>query len=233
MRQLVAVLVLTTLVGGCLSPEMGPASQQEPQQDPRDTIEGPAPRLQGSVSLEEALSERRSVRQYSDDPIGLEEASQLLWAAQGVTAEWGGRTAPSAGALYPLELYLVASRVDGLAPGVYRYSPDAHRLIVVWRGEVTRRMADAALDQRSVRDAAAVLVLTAVYGRTEERYGDRGVRYAHMEAGHAAQNVCLQAVSLGLGTVVVGAFEGDALRELLNAPREEEPLYLIPVGRPL
>jgi len=227
MTNVCAALAFLLLFVGCSSPSEVPA----PRQEPWDTVELPQPRLAGSVSVEEALLDRRSVRQYSDDSLSLEEASQLLWAAQGVTADWGGRTAPSAGALYPLELYLVAVRIEGLDAGVYRYVPNGHELVVVRRGNVSRELTGAALDQGSVRAAAAVLVFTAVYERTTVKYSERGIRYVHMEAGHAAQNVLLQCSGLGLGCVVVGAFDDDALRDVLNAPAEETPLYLIPVGR--
>ncbi len=222
------ILALSLLsISGCSEPEAAPVLQ------PASTvgISLPAARTVGAVSVEQALNERRSVREYSDEPLSLEHAAQLLWAAQGVTAAWGGRTAPSAGALYPLELYLVAARVDNLDSGVYRYDPLAHQLVVVSRGEVGGQLSAASLDQASVRDAAAVLVITAVYERTTVRYGDRGVRYVHMEVGHAAQNVYLQVTSLGLGCVVIGAFDDDGLREMLGAAPDEVPLYVIPVGR--
>jgi SagB-type dehydrogenase family enzyme len=226
MRNVCVALALLLLFAGCSSPAEVPEQQQEPW----DSFELPQPLLAGSVSVEEALLDRRSVREYSDKSLTLEEASQLLWAAQGVTADWGGRTAPSAGALYPLELYLAAVRIEGLAAGVYKYVPNGHALVVVRQGDVARELADAALGQGSVRDAAAVLAFTAVYERTTARYSERGIRYVHMEAGHAAQNVLLQSSALGLGCVVVGAFDDDALREALNAPEEETPLCLIPVG---
>ena len=226
MRNVCVVLALGLLLTGCSSQAEVPARQQEPW----ETVALPQPRLAGSVSVEEALLERRSVRQYSEDSLRLEEASQLLWAAQGVTADWGGRTAPSAGALYPLEMYLAAVRIEGLAAGVYKYVPNGHKLAAVSMGDVARELADAALGQGSIRDAAAVLVFTAVYERTTSKYSERGIRYVHMEAGHAAQNVLLQATALGLGCVVVGAFDDDALTGVLNAPLEETPLCLIPVG---
>ena len=226
MRNVCVVLALGLLFTGCSSQAEVPARQQEPW----ETVALPQPRLAGSVSVEEALLERRSVRQYSDDSLRLEEASQLLWAAQGVTADWGGRTAPSAGALYPLEMYLAAVRIEGLAAGVYKYVPNGHKLAAVSMGDVARELADAALGQGSIRDAAAVLVFTAVYERTTSKYSERGIRYVHMEAGHAAQNVLLQATALGLGCVVVGAFDDEALTGVLNAPLEEIPLCLIPVG---
>ncbi|HEX6230791.1 MAG TPA: SagB/ThcOx family dehydrogenase [Actinomycetota bacterium] len=191
-----------------------------------EVLELPAPRLGGEVSLEEALAARRSVRGFTDEPLALEDLSQLLWAAQGLTASWGGRTAPSAGALYPLELYLVAR------DGVSHYLPDGHRLEVLAEDDRRAALARAALGQEAVADAAAVVVIAGVYERTAQKYGDRAVRYVHMEAGHAAQNVLLQAVALGLGAVPIGAFEDRAVREALGLPTDHEPLYLIPVGHP-
>jgi len=226
-RNASAAVALLLFLAGCASPVEVPAQQPASL----ETIELPQPRVVGSVSVEEALLDRRSVRQYSVEPLSLDEVSQLLWAAQGMTAEWGGRTAPSAGALYPLELYVVAARVEDLDQGVYRYLAQGHRLIEVRDGDVGQELTSASLDQSSVRDAAAVLVFSAVYERTTSRYGDRGVKYVHMEVGHAAQNVCLQATALGLGCVVIGAFSDDGLREVLRLSAEETPLYVLPLGR--
>jgi len=191
----------------------------------------PDPRLSGDVSVEEALTARRSVREYAPEPITLEEASQLLWAAQGVTADWGGRTAPSAGALYPLEVYVLSLAVDGLPAGVYRYIPNGHQLALISAGDIPAALKRACPGQPWTGDAAVVLAIAAVYERTTGKYGERGVRYVHMEAGHAAQNVCLQAVALGLGVVTVGAFEDDAVAELLRCGEQETPIYLLPLGR--
>ncbi len=166
------------------------------------------------------------MRDFTDERLTLEELSQLLWAAQGVTAEWGGRTAPSAGALYPLEIYVVTP--DGL----YHYLPEGHRAEILTTEDVRASLADAALGQAAVREAPAVLVVTAVYARTEIKYGERAARYIHLEAGHAAQNVLLQAVAIGLGGVPVGAFSDAAVQRALDLPEDHEPLYLIPVGHP-
>ena len=192
-------------------------------------IKLPAPDYTNNVSVEEALSKRRSIRTYSGENLTLEEVSQLLWAAQGITGE--GRTAPSAGALYPLELYLVVGDIDGFDKGVYKYRPTDNELEKVADGDKREELANAAVGQDCVRDAAIDIVFTAVYARTTWKYGERGIRYVHMEAGHAAQNVYLQAVSLDLGTVVVGAFFDDNVKEIVNAEEQEEPLYIIPVGR--
>jgi len=196
------------------------------------TISLPAPRLGSDFSLERALHERRSIREFAKAPLTLEEVSQLLWAAQGITSRDGLRTAPSAGALYPLELYLVVGAVTHLDPGVYKYLPDGHKLMKVMAGDLRHQLATAALGQGSVADAAAALVFTAVEKRTTRKYGSRGMRYVHIETGHAAQNVFLQATALGLAAVVVGAFDDDRVGEVLNLPQGETPLYLMPVGRP-
>ncbi|MEM2921380.1 MAG: SagB/ThcOx family dehydrogenase [Candidatus Bathyarchaeia archaeon] len=190
-----------------------------------------SPRLQSSVSVEEALLKRRSIREYTGERLNLQEVSQLLWAAQGITDPKGFRTAPSAGALYPLEVYLVVGDVENLATGVYKYKPLEHEIIKVLEGDKRRELAEAAIGQISVREAAIDIVVTAVYERTTVKYGDRGIRYVHMEVGHAAQNLCLQATAMGLGTVTVGAFHDEEVKEILNLPEDEQPLYIIPVGK--
>lgn len=192
----------------------------------------PPPRIDGKISVEAALRARRSVREFQDAGLTLAEAAQLLWAAQGVTNDEGDRTAPSAGALQPLEAYLVAGDVAGLAPGVYRYAPPDHALVGIAQGDRRAALTADTLDQAWVRAAPAVLVLAAVVRRTERKYGDRARRYVHFEVGHAAQNVYLQAEGLGLATVIVGAFEDDAVRRTLGLPRRTEPLAIMPVGRP-
>ena len=194
-------------------------------------IKLPEPSYTGNTSVEVALSKRRSIRDYSGENLSLDEVSQLLWAAQGITAPWGGRTAPSAGALYPLELYVVVGDVEGIDKGVYKYSREEHELEKVKEGDIRAELADAAGGQECIRDAAIDLVFTAVYERTTRKYGERGIRYVHMEAGHAAQNVYLQAVSLDLGTTVIGAFIDDRVKELVNAEEQEKTLYIMPVGK--
>jgi SagB-type dehydrogenase family enzyme len=185
----------------------------------------PPPRTVGKLSFEEVLQQRRSIRQFSDQPLSEQEISQLLWAAQGVTNPQGYRTAPSAGALYPLELYAVTQT------GIYHYDPPAHTLTVVREGDVRQALYEAALNQEAVLKAPLVVVITAVYERTESKYGDeRGPRYVQLEAGHAAQNLLLQAVALGLGAVPIGAFRDEQVQAALNLPSEHMPLYLIPVG---
>ncbi|MGB5338669.1 MAG: SagB/ThcOx family dehydrogenase [Gammaproteobacteria bacterium] len=198
---------------------------------PREHIPLPEPGVAGDTSLEQLLRQRRSVRAYRDTALRLADISQLLWSAQGITHAQGYRTAPSAGALYPLELYVVAGNVEGLAPGVYHYQPDANRLTRTRAGDQRRPLANSALAQTWIAEAPAVMVFTAVYARTTRKYGERGVRYVHMETGHAAQNLFLQAEALGLDTVVVGAFRDDQLADVLALPEDVEPLMLMPVGR--
>lgn len=194
-----------------------------------DVVVLPPPRLEGGISLERALAERRSVREFMPGALTLPQVAQLLWAAQGTTAG-GRRTAPSAGALYPLEVYLVAGEVRDLAPGIYRFLPAKHTLQRFAAGDVRRQLCAAALAQECVAAGAAVVVFAAAERRTTSKYGSRGVRYVHIEVGHAAQNLALAATALGLGSVTVGAFDDAAVARLLNLPKDEVPLYLMPVG---
>jgi SagB-type dehydrogenase family enzyme len=198
----------------------------------------PAPRLEGSVSVEAALQARQSVRDFTDASLTIEELGQVLWAAQGINRreiEWGappGRTAPSAGALYPLELYVVVGSVEGLPVGVYRYRPEEHDLAVVGVGDHRSQLANVAVRQTWMRDAAVMIVIAGVYARTTGKYGERGRKYVHMEVGHAAQNVYVQAAALGLGTTFVGAFQDNQVKRILGLPAAEHPLGLMPLGRP-
>jgi SagB-type dehydrogenase family enzyme len=191
----------------------------------------PEPSLDGRVSLERALAGRRSVRRYGPDALSLAEGGQLLWAAQGTTHPDGRRTSPSAGALYPLEVYLAAERVSDLEPGLYRYRALGHRLSVVASGTILPALAASSWGQDWIAGAAAVVALAAVSWRTSERYAERAPRFVHMEAGHAAQNVLLQAVALGLAAVVVGAFDDAGVARLLGCAPAEHPLCLLPIGR--
>jgi SagB-type dehydrogenase family enzyme len=184
------------------------------------------------VALEKTLLRRRSVRHFSSRRLELWHISQLAWAAQGITAADGYRTAPSAGALFPLEIYVVVGNVIGLTPGIYQYGIRNHDLIQWLAGDKRRQLCEAALGQDSILRAPAVFVLSAIYERTTAKYGERGMRYAYMEAGHAAQNLLLQVVALNLGAVLVGAFNDVEVKRVLNLPQQEAPLYLIPVGKP-
>lgn len=219
MKLLLSILaVLMTSLSAAAEGGTGPAG-----------VSLPAPPTAGTMSLEEALAQRRSVREFAAGALTLAEISRLAWAAQGATKP-EGRTAPSAGATYPLEVYLVAADVEGLAAGVYRYRPGQHRLEAVAEGDIRRPLAAAAMNQQWMSRAALVVVIAAVFERTTARYGKRGERYVHMEAGHAAQNLLLQATAMGLGATPVGAFNDAEVSRLLHLPGGETPLYLIPVG---
>lgn len=233
-----ALLVLGLLLTGC-SADTAPIEEQPTTNTATssesavsyETFPLPQPILDGETSVSEALFERRSQRDFQDTELTQEQLAQLLWAAAGVTTEDGRRTAPSAGTLYPLDLYVVVTQVRGLEPGLYLYQPEQHTLAKVLAGDFRTALAEGSLDQPAIQRAPATLLYTVVYERLIERYGDRGIeRYAYIEVGHSAQNVLLQAQALGLGAVPIGAFTDYELKELLELPTENEPRYLIPVG---
>ena len=187
----------------------------------------PQPKLESDVSLEETLSNRRSVRSFSSKELSLDQISQILWAAQGITRESTGyRTSPSAGALYPLEIFLLKS--DGL----FRYIPDGHKILKLSPDDLRLDLIPGVLFQEFIAEAPVNIIITAVYERTTAKYGDRGIQYVHMEAGHSCQNILLQATALGLGAVPVGAFNDSYIQDLLNLPGDYVPLYVVPVGYP-
>jgi len=188
----------------------------------------PEPEVKGIMSVETALLKRRSIREYSDEPLKLKELSQLLWSAQGVKED-GRRTSPSAGATYPFAIFVVVRRVEELSPGIYHYDPFEHALRMVRRGDFSGELQRACLNQRWVGDASANLVLVASYERTTRYYGERGVRYVHIEAGHIGQNIYLQATALNLGTVAIGAFHDYEVSKIIGA--RGAPLYVFPIGR--
>ncbi|MFO8234671.1 MAG: SagB/ThcOx family dehydrogenase [Bacteroidales bacterium] len=238
MKLICSIFLLTGLFAGIQ------CNSQEPGNKDGDAISLPSPGTKGDVSIESTLENRRSVREFSDKPLTLSDIGQILWAAQGITekmeqppAQWKGdewmggkRTAPSAGALYPMEIYLIASRVEGLDEGVYWYHPGEHELRLVLEGEIGKKLASAALGQSCIRQASANIVMTGVYERTANKYGERAQRYVHIETGAVAQNIYLQAESLDLGTVFVGAFQDEELIQLLELPEKESPLGIMPLG---
>lgn len=202
--------------------------------DPDDTrreIALPDPDTTGRMTLEAALAKRRSIREFSRGSLSPAEISQLLWAGQGITSPSAFRTAPSAGALYPLDLAIAIGCAGSLPQGVFEYEPGKHMLRRVASGDRREQVSRAALSQAWIADCAAVIAVTATMHRTTRKYGERGVRYAHMEAGHVAQNICLQAAALDLAVTPVGAFHDEEIREVLEMPSEAEPLYLLPIGR--
>lgn len=209
--------------------EDSPKSEEELKAMHPDVIKLPVPGKTGPLSVEEAIARRRSVREFKDVPVVLAELSQLLWAAQGITGEDGfKRAAPSAGAKYPIEIYVVAGRVDDMMAGIYHYVPETHSIEVVRRGDFRGALCDEALSQEWVENASLDIVITGVYERTKEKYGERGVRYVHMEVGAVAENIYLQAESLGLSTTFVGAFSDEGVRDILNT--DAAPLGIMPVG---
>lgn len=193
----------------------------------------PKPKLDGDVAVEQALRYRRSIRDFAKRPLALAELSQLLWAAQGITSRQGERTAPSAGGLYPLELFVSVGEVEGVAAGVYKYVPRGHQLKDHAPGDVRSRLATAAWKQTWVKAAPAILVFTTVHERVTHEYGEGARRYVYMEVGHSAQNVQLQAVALDLATVVVGALDEARVKALLNLAADEVPQVVMPVGHPV
>jgi SagB-type dehydrogenase family enzyme len=232
MKRGIGLVVLPLLAGIFLFPEgCGKTEASSPAAEVIITL--PEPAYDGDTSVEEALLGRRSVREYGAKAVTLQQLGQLLWAAQGITGTGGKRTAPSAGGLYPLEVYVVAGNVEGIEQGIYRYRPATHDLAKMVDGDMREALVEAALDQIYVKQAALDIVITAVYARTTGKYGDRGKTYVHMEAGHAAENICLEAVALKLGTVTIGAFEDDRVKKVLTCPEDEVPLYVLPVGNPI
>lgn len=228
------ILLLGTMTSGC---ELNEDSGEEPENSKgqAEPVELPAEeefKEQLDVSLMDSLSERRSVRDYSDEKLTLTELAALLWSAQGITEKQRGyRTAPSAGATYPMEVYLVVENVEELSPGLYRYSPDEHTLEQIKEGHFNEDLKNTALGQDPIGDASVNLVITAVYERVMNRYGERGERYAKIEAGHISQNIYLSCSALELGTVAIGAFNDEQVIELLQLQEGEYPLYIMPVGK--
>lgn len=200
----------------------------------------PEPRLTSDVSVEETLLNRRSVREFKDEPLTLADVSQLLWAAYGITDKQsspgflrgGLRTAPSAGGLYPLEIYVVCGKVEGLKSGIYKYDSQDHSIELMMEGDIRKDLSNAALAQEFIARAPVSLVYTAVFKRTTQKYGDRGrERYVCTDLGHSAENVYLQAIALNLGTCAVGAFTDPMVSMVMQLPDDETPLYIMPVGK--
>jgi SagB-type dehydrogenase family enzyme len=204
-------------------------------------IKLPKPKFDSNVSIEHTLKNRRSTRRYLNKALTLNEISQILWAAYGVTyhregmPDWlrgGLKTAPSAGATYPLEIYLLATNVDGLETGIYKYKPEGHKLIQLSKEDKREELYLLTNKNPMIKQAAASLIYSAVFSRTTKKYGNRGrERYVCMELGHSAENVYLQVVSLGIGTCVMGAFDDFRLKIFVNMTKEEEPLYIMPLGK--
>jgi SagB-type dehydrogenase family enzyme len=190
----------------------------------------PQPRYKGTISVEEAISSRRSVRDYKDEALTIEDVSQILWAAQGITAPaWGGRTIPSASTTYPLEIYLVVGNVKNLDEGIYHYISQNHEIEKTNRRDIRRELATACYGQELITHAPIVIAIAVKYERTTEKYGNRGMQFVNNEVGHCAQNIHLQCEALGLGTTVIGAFQDNIVINSLRI--KEEPLYIMPIGK--
>jgi SagB-type dehydrogenase family enzyme len=190
------------------------------------------PRQDAGVSLERCIWQRRSVRGFRDEALTASELGQLLWAAQGVTGSGGGRAVPSAGALYPLELYVAVGNVGSLAAGVYHYAASRHELLMIAPGYQYQKLVAATYGQDWIMTAPAIVCIAGAFDRTTAKYGHRGRGYVYMEAGHAAESAMLQAVALGLGATMVGAFSDEEVKSILHLRGDETPLCLIPIGRP-
>ncbi len=202
------------------------------QNQDSDEIKLPQPAYTGLISVEEALHKRRSIRDYSKEPLTIKEISQILWAAQGITEEkYKLRTTPSAGALYPLEIYIAVSNVKDLSAGLYKYVPQNHTVKKISDGDKLLDISNAALRQDAIENSSAIILIAAVYERTAVKYSGRTERYVDMEVGAAAQNIYLQSVSLEIGTVIMGAFKDDALKNILRLPENENPLAIMPLGK--
>lgn len=197
-----------------------------------ESVKLPLPRKDSDVSVEKTLLNRRSIRNFKDEPLTLVQISQLLWSAQGITdKERGLRTSPSAGALYPLEIYLLAGNVNNLPAGVYKYNIHEHALVRVTSGDKRKDLCNASLGQSSIKNAPAVIVISAIYEKTTGKYKERGIRYVHMEVGSASENVYLQAETLNLGTVFIGAFIDNEVKKVMNMQANENPLCIMPIGK--
>ncbi len=212
----------------------------EPGYQSGKIIELPEPLLTSSVSIEEAMQNRRSVREFKPDALTIEQVSQILWAAYGITEprshpsflRGGLRTAPSAGALYPLDIYLVCGNVEQLQAGIYKYFSEAHSLELIAPGDIRKDLAEAALKQDFIEVAPISIIYVAIFDRTTQKYGNRGrERYVCTDLGHSAQNVYLQTYGLNLGTCAVGAFTDKMVSMVMLLPDREEPLYIMPVGK--
>jgi SagB-type dehydrogenase family enzyme len=209
------LLIILLLAG--LSADLAAAARQQ--------IKLPEPKLIGKMTLEETIFRRRSERSFLPNDLSLEQISQLLWSAQGITEKnFGFRAAPSSGALYPLTIYILKK------DGVFQYLPDGHRLVEISNEDKRPSLVRASLGQGYISEAPLVMVISGNFRIIEAKYGQRAYRYLNMEIGHAAENVHLQAVALGLVSVPIGAFWDDVVAKALDLPDTQDPFYIIPIG---
>lgn len=223
---LTLILIFTCLfLSGCK-----PVSREAHKETKNVLIKLPQPKIENKMPLEETLSKRKSIRGFTEKDLSLEQISQLLWAAQGKSLDaisGATRTTPSAGALHPLEIYIVKK------DGIYHYDSAKHTLRKILEEDCRSNLSAAALGQVCVEKAAVNIIITAVFERTAVKYGDRANQYVLIEVGHAAQNILLQAEALNLGAVPIGAFNDKEVQKVLFLPEEHEPLYIISVGYPI
>jgi SagB-type dehydrogenase family enzyme len=230
MKQPVATVLGAAVIAAVLI--ASPACVARAQQNPSASIKLPEVRRQGAMSLEGALWARRSTRALARDTIALAELGQLLWAAQGVNRPDGHRTAPSAMAAYPLELYVLVSRVRDLPAGVYHYKPAGHELESVTTGDRLPEFVATAARATWIGDAAVVVVFAGAFDRAAGRFRDRAERFIAIEVGAAAQNLYLQAAALGLGTTYAASAQDSAVTQIVGLPSGQRPMGIMPVGRP-
>jgi len=241
LRVFVTFLAVTALISGCTEKNK-PSENKTVMSNIEDSAmiyKLSSPRIEGKMSLEETFSKRRSHRSYTNQAISAEDLSQILWAAYGITkpldhprAMGGLRTAPSAGATYPLNIYVLVGNVKDIEPGVYKYVSDGHKIIQVNDKDIRTDLCAAALNQEMIKDAPVSLFYSATYSRSTKIYGTRGSeRYVCIDLGHSAENVYLQAEALHLGTCAIGAFADDEVKKVMQLPEEETPLYIMPIGQ--
>ena len=195
----------------------------------------PKTQNKGEISVEAAIANRRSRRKFSANPLSIETASQILWSAGGQTGKKAVyRSAPSAGACHPLTILALTGNdtVEGISAGLYKYIAGPHELELLQEGDIRTQLAEACLGQKFVASVPLVIVMYAEYEKASARYGERGIRYSHIDTGHAGQNIYLQAEALGLGTVAVGAFDDEKVASVLQLSESQSPLYVMPVGYP-
>ncbi len=214
-----------------------PTKTENPSRAVMAVVKLPDPDLNGSMSVEEAIQNRRSVREYANKSLSIKDVSQLMWAAQGITdKQTNFRAAPSSGRTYPLEIYLVVGKggVEGVEEGVYHYNNTNHELEKILSGDKRSELSKAADGQAWVANAPVNIVITGSYQRTMNKYGNNNlsIRFVHLEAGHAGENIYLQATARGLVTVSLGSFNDNTVKTLLNIQADETTLYIFPVGFP-
>jgi len=247
MRQTAASMIILTFVLAISLHSQQIISNDQNEISNGETINLPSPQFDGNISLEKALNTRRSARSFLSESLTLQQISQILWAAQGITKKkdtpskyWlkkyeyqgGYRTAPSAGALFPIELYVVVGSVQNLSPAIYKYIPKNHSLKKVMDGNKTLDVYETALKQDAIKEAPVLLIISSVFERTEAKYEKRAERYVYIEVGAVCENVYLQCSTLGMGTVIIGAFNDDSLKVVLQLPKEENPMGIMPIGKP-